>query len=129
MTMPEIYSRLATDISTRSKCLRASVGAVITSEDFTQVYSVGYNGGARKQENSCTGEAGNCGCIHAEINALIKVKVNDPRKVLFVTTFPCKVCAAAIVNSGFIKVYYHEDYRDMTATKILTEAGIEYEKI
>ena len=46
---------------------------MITSTDFRKVLAVGYNGNATGLANSCDrDEAGNCGCLHSEENAVIK---------------------------------------------------------
>ncbi len=68
-------------------------------------------------------------CVHAEINALIKVRVNDPRKVVFVTGQPCVTCAKAIINSGASKVYYRSAYRSNEGLDIVKKAGIEVERV
>ena len=69
---------------------------------------------------------GKYGCIHAEINALIKCMTDEPGKVMFVTLSPCKQCAAAIINApgGFSAVYYSEEWKDATGIKLLRQAGI-----
>lgn len=64
--------------------------------------SVGYNGPAAGLDNdSCTNEVGNCGCAHAEINALVKLRSNTPA-ILYSTVQPCFNCANAIINAGSI---------------------------
>ncbi len=68
-------------------------------------------------------------CVHAEINALIKVRVNDPRKVFFVTGQPCVTCAKAIVNSGATKVYYRSAYRSDEGLEVFKKAGVEVERV
>jgi len=125
-----IIMQFAVLMAGRSDCKRAQIGAAVCSEDLTQIYSYGYNGGAKGQKCICSGEAGNCGCLHAEINALIKCSVKDPNKVMVTTVFPCAVCAKAIVNSGFSKVFYLKEYREMeTSKEILRIAGIEVEQL
>jgi len=68
-------------------------------------------------------------CVHAEINALIKVRVNDPQKVVFVTGQPCITCAKAIINSGASKVYYRSAYRSNEGLELIKKAGIEVERV
>ncbi len=68
-------------------------------------------------------------CVHAEINALIKVRVNDPEKVVFVTGQPCVTCAKAIINSGASKVYYRSAYRSDEGLDLFNKAGIEVERV
>ena len=63
--------------------------------------------------------------IHAEINALIKLDYNNPkRKKLYLTLSPCRMCAKAIVNSGIEEVIYKEAYRDVSGVSLLEECGI-----
>lgn len=114
----------AESISKLSKCEERQVGAVITDKRYTTIYSIGYNGGPSGLLDCMCNTAGKYGCIHAEINALIKCTVNDKDKVMFVTLAPCKQCAAAIINSGFSKVIYKESWKDTTGIKLLLEAGI-----
>lgn len=128
--MEDIWMNVAENLASRSTCDRLSVGAVITSFEFERVYSVGYNGGARGQSNKCESkQAGMCGHLHAEINALIKCQVYDPAKVMFITHQPCRVCAKAIVNSGFAMVIYKHPYRDVSSIGILKQAYIDVIKI
>jgi deoxycytidylate deaminase len=68
-------------------------------------------------------------CVHAEINALIKVRVNDPKKVVFVTGQPCITCAKAIINSGASKVYYRAAYRSSEGLDLIKRASIELERV
>lgn len=63
-SFPEIYMRLAMELSRRSTCKRLQVGTVITSVDYRMVYAVGYNGNANGLPNECDrDEPGNCGCF------------------------------------------------------------------
>ena len=69
---------------------------------------------------------GESGMLHAEINALLKMDYNNPkRKILYVTLSPCKMCAKAIINAGISKVVYIEKYRCDSGLKILEQSGIE----
>lgn len=131
-SFPEIYMNLAEALSKRSTCKRMSVGCVITSPDFSQVYGIGYNGNAKGLNNGCDrDEPGNCGCLHAEENALLKVGVPSyVEKVAFVTHQPCEYCAKRFINKqGFIKIYYRLPYRKVEGLELLKRAGIEVEQI
>tara|TARA_Y100001973_G_C5202698_1_gene339027 strand:- start:1903 stop:2295 length:393 start_codon:yes stop_codon:yes gene_type:complete len=117
-------------IARRSVDQRHQVGAVVVTDDNTQVLAVGYNGnymgGPNEVESSSPGESG---MIHAEINALLKMDYNNPKKkIMYVTLSPCRMCAKAIVNSGISTVVYSEDYRDLTSLEILRDAEIEVVK-
>lgn len=124
-----IYMNLAKDLSRRSTCKRNQVGCVITSIDYTHVYGVGYNGNAQGLPNTCDRpeEKGNCGCLHAEDNAMLKVSVSTHiPKVLFCTMQPCSYCAKRIINKGgFLKVFYANEYRLRDGINLLETAGIQ----
>lgn len=131
-TFPEIYLRLARELSARSTCKRLRVGTVITSTDYRKVLAVGYNGNATGLPNRCDrDEPGNCGCLHSEENAVINC--DSPRiveKLVFVTHLPCVSCAKRLINLGNVrKVYYAEDYRVRDSITILTSAGIQVEHL
>jgi len=117
-------------LSSRSTCERLRVGCIITSNDFQRVYSYGYNGNARGFANKCdSNEPGKCGCIHAEVNALIKCSIMDSQKVIFLTKSPCKMCAKMIVNSGASCVYYFSNYRSDEGLDVLSLGNIRVSKI
>ena len=123
----KIYMGPAYSLSERSTCGRLSVGAVITSQDYRQVYGIGYNGGASGLKNDCDShEPGQCGHLHAELNACLnsQARRSDP-KIVFVTHLPCKMCARALVNLGGVEfVYYSEEYRSEDSKEIFKQAGI-----
>lgn len=128
ITFEEIYMEFAFNLSKRSTCKRLNVGAVVVSEDYSSVYGIGYNGNAKGFPNTCDSDTpGDCGCLHAEDNALLKTNVGPQiPKIVFVTHQPCKYCAKRMVNKGgVIKVYYVEPYRKTEGLDILKQAGIE----
>jgi dCMP deaminase len=117
----------AYSISSRSVDPRHQVGAVVVTDANTQVLAVGYNGNYMGGPNEVESlEPGESGMIHAEINALLKMDYNNPKKkIMYVTLSPCRMCAKAIVNSGISTVIYSEEYRDTSSLEILQSAGIE----
>lgn len=111
----------------RSLCKQdnRSIGCVITSEDMQQVLAFGYNGPPRQLGNvACENAQGGCGCVHSEINAIIKVDGRLPNKLMFVTMSPCTDCAKAIAQANIGKVYYCEEYRNIKGLELLTKCGI-----
>jgi len=129
-SLESLIMDFATSLTRRATCKRFQVGCVIASEDMTQIYGFGYNGtGKGLSHDDCTGEEGRCQCLHSEINALIKVRVNDPRKVVFVTAQPCVTCAKAIINSGVSKLYYRASYRSDEGLELIRKTGIEVERV
>ena len=125
-SMEKVYMDFAKSLATRGTCVERQVGVVVTSRDYEQVYSVGYNGNASGRRNTCDhiGWKGSCGCIHAEQNALIKCSVKDKKKVMFMTLSPCPLCAKMMVNSGFSVVFISEVWKDLSGINILKDAGI-----
>tara|TARA_Y100000592_G_C5412124_1_gene288648 strand:- start:585 stop:1004 length:420 start_codon:yes stop_codon:yes gene_type:complete len=127
---PTVWMEFAHSISKRSYDPRFQVGAIVVTEDNTQVLSVGYNGNYAGGPNEVESqEPGHSGMIHAEINALLKMDYNNPqKKTLYVTLSPCRMCAKAMINAGIDKVVYDKEYRDLSGVKILKDAGIEVRK-
>ena len=123
----EIWMDFSETISKRSYDPRFQVGAVVVSEDNCQVLAIGYNGnysgGPNEVESDVPGESG---MLHAEINALIKLDYNNPkRKKLYLTLSPCRMCAKAIVNAGIDELIYSEKYQHGNKSlDILNQAGI-----
>lgn len=125
MGTAEIFAQLST-------CSRLKVGSVISNKDFSNIYSIGINGGIIGQFNDCLSlEPGKCGHYHAELNAIIKPQFPNKEKYLFITHFPCSNCAGLIVNTkSIIKVYYRNNYNDDDITRnIFEKANIELIKI
>ena len=127
----DVWMRTAHIISERSYDPRHQAGAVVVTEDNTQVLAVGYNGnysgGPNEVESTTPGESG---MIHAEINALLKMDYNNPKyKKLYVTLSPCRQCAKAMVNAGIDEVVYDEEYRDTSSIEILLDSGIKVRKL
>jgi dCMP deaminase len=126
----EIYLGLAISLAKRSTCKRLNVGTVITSTDFRKVLAVGYNGNASGLPNECDREeAGNCGCLHSEENAVINC--DSPRQVdkyVFVTHLPCAYCAKRLINLGNVKkVFYAQNYRNRDSLVLFETVGITVE--
>lgn len=117
---------LALSLAARSTCSRLHVGCVVVSTDKQRVLAIGYNGNWRGGPNGCdTTEPGNCGCLHAEDNALIKLNYNDPSpREMYTTTMPCVYCAKRIVNAGIGAVTYLHAYRKTEGVTLLKEAGV-----
>ncbi len=127
----KIWMDFADNISLRSYDPRFQVGAVVVTDDNCQVLAIGYNGnysgGPNEVESMNPGESG---MIHAEINALLKMDYNNPkRKKLYLNLSPCRACSKAIVNAGIAEVIFKNEYRDMSGIEILNNAGIIVRKI
>jgi dCMP deaminase len=135
-TRPQLHSlfmSFALLLSQRSECSRSSIyaknGAVITAPDKRSIIGFGYNGRQRDPNHldECPGDSngvGNCGCLHAEINALVNAGSCITGCIMYATTMPCNQCARAIVNAGISGLYYHKPYRNMEGYKILLRSKV-----
>jgi dCMP deaminase len=121
----EVYMRMAEELAKRSTCARLQVGTVVTDALLQNVLAIGYNGNARGLPNKCdTTVPGQCGCIHSEVNALVKAPGSIRDKVVFVTNSPCVMCAKLMINSGVTHVFYRRAYRDPSGVELLATAGV-----
>lgn len=126
-----VYMQNAYQFAELSYAERRKVGCVIVKE--SQVISFGYNGTPHGFDNEC--EIDNTTkpeVLHAESNAIMKVAkstMSCEGAELYTTTCPCFGCAKLIIQAGITKVYYTEEYRDMSGVELLGKAGIEVEQI
>lgn len=127
----EVWMKIAWNISERSYDPRLKVGAIVVSNDNTRLLSLGYNGNYRGGPNeSESTEPGQSGMIHAEVNALIKCDYNfNRKKIMYLTHSPCTSCAKLIVNADISHVIFDVDYRDIMGLQILTNSGIEVNRL
>jgi dCMP deaminase len=118
--------KVALTISERSVDPKHKVGVIVVSDDNTQLLALGYNGNYKGGPNTVESfQPGESGLLYAEINALLKLDYNNPkRKKMYVTLSPCAMCAKAIVNSGIDEVVYLDEYRETTGLHVLDSAKI-----
>lgn len=125
LSREEIYLAFAELWASRSVCLRLQVGAVITDAKMRRVLAIGYNGPARGlPHDRCRNVEGDCGCIHAEANAVSQADSEIPNKILFVTTMPCRMCAQFIIQNNITAVHALGAYRDTVGLDLLSDCGI-----
>tara|TARA_R110001592_G_scaffold121106_1_gene326327 strand:- start:4326 stop:4736 length:411 start_codon:yes stop_codon:yes gene_type:complete len=126
-----IWKDFVLSISKRSPDPKFQVGAVIVTDDNTQVLALGYNGdhkGGPNQRDSM--QHGKSGFIHAEVNALIKMDYNNPKdKKMYLTHAPCPVCAKCIINAGIKEVYYLDNYVTLEGVDILKDSQVSIKKL
>jgi len=92
------------------------------------------NGWTLSHDNSCRAHRYTTKreVLHAESNAIMKVAkstMSCEGAELYTTTCPCFDCAKLIIQAGISKVYYTEDYRDMSGVELLKTAGINVEQV
>jgi dCMP deaminase len=131
-----VFMNVAKDISQLSHCVRAKVGAIIVSID-NNISAIGFNGTPAGYENTCENEIdGNlvtkAETLHAESNSIAKIArttLSSNGSTMYVTMSPCFECSKLIIQSGFKRVVYLEEYRDSSGIDFLKENGILVEKI
>lgn len=121
----DIFLIFAKNMATLSKCTEKKVAAVITNNTFSQVYSIGINGGPIGGIDCLCKLSSKYTCIHAEANAIAKCHAQDHQKVMICTYSPCVTCASLIINSGFTSVIYMEEYHDTTGLSLLKKANVD----
>jgi dCMP deaminase len=137
----EYFVEIATQVATRSTCLRRSVGAVVVRDK--RILSTGYNGAPRGlahcEETGCirqrlgipSGQRQEvCRGLHAEQNAIIQAALHGVSiecATIYVTHQPCITCAKMIINAGIGRVVSRSAYPDPLARQMLEEAGVELE--
>ncbi len=135
----QYFMAIASQVATRSTCLRRKVGAVLVKEK--RILATGYNGAPRNMkhcsETGCLREAMNipsgerheiCRALHAEMNAILQAAAHGVQlqdSIMYSTTQPCVLCAKMIINVGVTRVFMTEGYPDKLALQMLDEAGIE----
>jgi dCMP deaminase len=99
--------------SKRSEDPYKKVGAAILNKEG-RLLSIGYNGLQSKQEINhdfwSNREERRKYVIHAEINALSRIKREEQPYILATTLLPCSPCASNIASYGIKKVIYNEEY-------------------
>ena len=119
-----------------SYCERKKVGAVLAKKG--RILACGYNGTVVGTDNKCEEKNSNNEIIskkdvvHAEANALsfagrYGIKTNGC--TMYITLSPCIECAKLMIQHGIKKVYYSEDYRDLSGVLFLKEHGVKIKKI
>ncbi|RRB06938.1 deoxycytidylate deaminase [Larkinella rosea] len=131
----DIFMELAVNLSQRSHCIKAQVGAVLTKD--TRIISIGYNGPPAGTHN-CDEEFPEVGCprdskgscslaLHAEQNAILYAAKNGSAiegATIYVTLSPCIACARIIYSMKISKVVFLHSYAQYKG--IPTDEGVEF---
>ncbi|HLD81600.1 MAG TPA: dCMP deaminase family protein [Patescibacteria group bacterium] len=128
----DYFMAIAKIVATRSTCDRLKAGAVLVKDK--RILATGYNG-APSGLPHCDGEEGHkmeqghcIRTLHGEENTLLQLaQIGGNSAVgstLYTTYSPCYHCAKKIITAGIKKVICGEVYRDATALKDLTKAGV-----
>ena len=132
------FMRIATEVATRSTCLRRQVGAILVRD--RRILATGYNGVPsglehcetrgclREQANVPSGERHElCRGLHAEMNAMLQAAVHGisiTGATLYSTHHPCSLCVKMLINCHVKRVVTTGDYPDQLAKDLIREADI-----
>ena len=127
----QYFIGIACTVAKRSTCDRARVGAVLVRD--RNIIATGYNGSPRglahcddighlMRDDHCIRT------VHAEQNAIIQAAVNGVSTVgsiMYVTHFPCLLCAKMTINARVARVVFQREYPDLEAKRFMENAGLE----
>jgi len=137
----DYFYEIAEVVAKKSKD-KPKVGAVIVREEDHILLSTGYNGPPRKVldlERRLAGKKTKLSWIcHAEMNAIFNAVRSGAALLggkIYVTKFPCVMCAGAIIQAGLVGVYTEDiwfwegdpldDGAGSCSVRTLTEAGVQ----
>jgi dCMP deaminase len=138
LTVPgwdDYFLGIAQAVSSRAKCRRRKVGAVLTHE--RRIIATGYNGAPSGApdclEGACPrgllsydqvaglgdydrpGSPGFCIAIHAEVNALLFATRDTVGATAYITDQPCPGCRKALAAAGIVRAVWPEGEFDHTS--------------
>lgn len=132
------FMDIAMVVYSRSTCLKRNVEAVLVKDK--RIISTGYNGTAKGTINCIDGWCSRCNanipsgtnldlciCLHAEESAIMGILSERLRGFdLYVTLFPCILCAKKIIQSGISKIIFKDYYcaKDKESKGLLESLGI-----
>lgn len=141
--MDEYYMKEAHIQKDNSMCIRTKVGAILVKDGA--IIGQGYNnvtggvedcvkmGCIREKMHIPHGERREvCRAICAEQVALTEAArngISTDGATIYVTTYPCYICAKMLVSAGINEIIYDNDYPDELSKQFLKEAGIDVRKI
>lgn len=111
-----VFKGVCENLANLSYDSKMKVAAIVISDDFREICSIGYNGNYKGGPNEReSDQVGMSGFLHAEENALFHLSVDYEKRsklIMIVTHKPCRMCIKRIINSGIKRVYYINDYSD-----------------
>jgi dCMP deaminase len=135
------FLAMAMIASTRTTCVRRSVGAVIVADN--RILATGYNGSPagtahcidvgclRQQLGIPSGERHEiCRGSHAEMNAIAQAASSGTAIngcTIYTTVEPCSMCCKVIINAGCRRVVYMRPYPDELSRTLFAEARLKCE--
>jgi|SRR5690625_7285766 len=106
----------------KTLCKRLRVSAIGMNVDGSMAHTTNGN----YTEEGCTGEKGNCGCVHAE---QVLIKIMGEAQVVLLSHSPCMECAKILLENGVMFVLYANEYRKTNGIDYLQSNGVRVSKI
>lgn len=106
-----MHMGVAKVMAKQSTCLRKKVGCVITDPNG-HILSTGYNGAPTGHDHCTTSTCvtkETCDAIHAEQNAIARLREPKEAWILYCTTRPCLACQKLISATAIQRVVYVEE--------------------
>lgn len=136
-TKDENFMEIAKVIAKRSTCKRRKVGCVITDVNG-YILSTGYNGVPKKVHHceelycgSIKHESGKnldtCAALHAEQNAIARLRESLEAHTMYSTTEPCVSCLKLILATGIKRVVFAERYNN--SSELITLSKLRWEHV
>jgi len=130
-----VFKNMCLELANLSHDPKFKVSAMIISDDFREICSIGYNGNYKNGPNEReSNETGMSGFLHGEENALYHLcKPYELRSnlIMICSHKPCPMCAKRIVNSGIRTVLFVNDYTAMGVgtEEIFSRSGVSLSQI
>ena len=119
LSWDEYFCKITKVTAERSSCERLHVGCVLVKEN--RIVSQGYNGFLPNcPHKSIVIDGHEQATVHAEQNAIAdcaKRGVSCEGSILYVTHYPCVICARLAFASGIKEVVYIDDYKNNPLVK------------
>ena len=135
--MKDVYLHAYMDMALRfaetSEAQRLKVAAMLVKNG--SILSIGINGTYPGWEtNVCEDENGLTSWYtrHAEqacLDRMLQTNETTTGATMLVTHAPCKMCSLRIKDAGISKLFYREDYRDLSGVEYLENSGVYVQKI
>lgn len=137
------YMDIAKRISELSTCLRRKVGAILVKNgagiasgcnDIPPNCTRCSDVGCLRIENSIPSGTRQemCRAVHAEQSVLMycsRFGISAEGATMYVTTFPCSICAKLIIEARIRRVVYTEGYPDDLSMQLFKESKVELVKL
>ena len=135
--MKDVYLQAYMDMALRfaetSEAQRLKVAAMLVKNG--SILSIGINGTYPGWEtNTCEDENGLTSWYtrHAEqacLDRMLQTNETTTGATMLVSHAPCKICSLRIKEAGISKLFYREDYRDLSGVEYLENSGVYVQKI